>query len=58
MLFIGIDGLRGAPAEGKRTSKPVAVACLLLAALLFYVAFAGLPALMSTFPDWKPLRIP
>lgn len=46
MLYAGIQGLGGRPdSDGKQTSKPVAIACLILAAAILVFAFVILPAL-------------
>lgn len=46
LLFLGVQGLRGVPdSTGKKTSKGVAVTCLVLAVGLLVFAFAVLPTL-------------
>jgi hypothetical protein len=45
MVIAGIQGLRGIPdsSKGQRTSKPVAIACLLLAAVVIIGSCVVLP---------------
>jgi hypothetical protein len=48
LIWIGIQGFRGVPdKKGKTTSKPVAVACFVAAALIAVFALVILPWLSA-----------